>query len=373
MKSTSLNLLTTIAAAALLSSCTDNTAVDPTPTPTYTVPATYAFNNVDFKESASRISMWQGFQAYLGRGNTHTLSADTVNYLWNNTNSAFTAEMADNIPYAATDLNKLNYNLSSKVADATLFKALADSMVYVSKFNNQAASKGIPGKIGNRLFNRNGLEYNQLVAKGLMGGLTLSNVVAILDKIPTDDNKTEVAGKGTAMEHNWDLAFGYVGIPMDYDTAYDYRSQPVKADRPLALGGYFAERANYIQAGGKIYEAFRKGRAAITAKDYETRDAAISTIKEFLEKTIAAAAYYYVTAPQSTTALDSKFHAISEGAGFVAALKYRPANSKMTAANYQTLVSLLDTSYYSLAEDASNTKLKQAQTILTEAYGKLQP
>ena len=359
--------------AGLLFSCTDNTGVDPDGPSEYTVPATYDFSNVDYKESASRISMWQGFQSYLGKGNSRTLSADTVNYLWNNTNSAFTPELASNIPYPAQELNALNYNLSGKVADAVLFKTLADSMVYVSQFNKQPASNGVPGKIGNRLFNKNGVEFNQIVAKGLMGALVLNNVNAILDKIPSDDNSVDVAGKGTAMEHNWDLAFGYVGIPMDYDTSFSYNAQPVPADRPMAIGGYFAERGKYIQAGGRIFEAFRQGRAAITAKDYATRDAAIATIKEYLEKTLAAAAYYYVTSPQTQTALDSKFHSLSEGAGFVAALKYRPANSKLTAANYQTLASILNTSYYKLAEDASNTKLKQAQAILTEAYGKLQP
>lgn len=370
MKSTS---ILSLALAALLFSCTDNPNIDPDAPKEYTVPATYNFTNADYKESASRISMWQGFQTYLGKGSSRVLSADTVNYLWNNTNRAFTSELASNIPYSASDLNGLSYNLSGKVADAAMFKTLADSMVFISKYNKQTGSKGVPGKIGNRLFNRNGLEYNQLVAKGLMGGLTMSNVNSILDKIPTDNNTTVANGKATEMGHNWDLAFGYLGIPGDYDPVFDYDAQPVKADRPLALGDYFAERGNYIQAGGKIFEAFRTGRAAIGAKDYAARDKSIATIKEYLEKTLAAAAYYYVTAPQSTTALDSKFHGLSEGAGFVAALKYRPTNSKLTAANYQKMVDILNTSYYTLAEDASNTKLKEVQSILTEAYGKLQP
>lgn len=369
MKSTS---LLSLALAAVLFSCTDNNGVDPDAPKEYTVPTTYNFANADYKESASRISMWQGFQTYLGKGSSRVLSADTVNYLWNNTNKAFTSELASNIPYA-NDLNGLSYNISGKAADAAMFKALADSMVAISKFNKQAGSKGVPGKIANRLFNRNGLEYNQVVAKGLMGSLALNNVNAILDKIPTDNNTTTADGKATEMERNWDLAFGYVGIPADFDPAFDYRAAPVKADRPLALGSYFAERGEYIQSGEKIFEAFRTGRAAIAARDYAVRDKAISTIKEYLEKTLAAAAYHYVTAPQSTTALDSKFHGLSEGAGFVAALKYRPTNSKLTAAKYQKMVDILNTSYYTLAEDASNTKLKEVQAILTEAYGKLQP
>ena len=93
-----------LAAAALLFSCTDDT-IDPDQPAAYTVPATYDFANADYKESASRINMWQGFQTYLGRGNLRTLSADTVNYLWNNTNNAFTGELANNISYSAAELN----------------------------------------------------------------------------------------------------------------------------------------------------------------------------------------------------------------------------------------------------------------------------
>jgi len=64
--------------AALLISCTDSNTVEPDPVKPYTVAATYNFTDADSKESAARISMWQGFQAYLGKGNTWVLSADTV-------------------------------------------------------------------------------------------------------------------------------------------------------------------------------------------------------------------------------------------------------------------------------------------------------
>jgi hypothetical protein len=340
--------------------------------PPYDVPATYSFTNVEYKESAARISMWVGFTGILGKGNNRQLSQDTVNNLWNNTGNSFTAETAAGIPYTFDVLNGLTtYNLAGKTTDAAIFKAYADSAVKVSQFYATLASRGVAGKIGTRIFNYTGLEFNQAVAKGLMGSFSLSNVISIFDKISKDDNTTVVEGQGTAMQHNWDLAFGYVGIPKDYDTAKAYTSAIV--DRPFGLGGYFAERGKFIQAGGRVFEAFRKGRAAIAVKDYAVRDAAIATIEEYIEKTLAAAAYNYITAPQTQAELSSKFHGLSEGYGFVKALKYRPANSKLTAANYQTLLDIMNTDFYVLADDASNTKLKQAQSILTTAYGQLQP
>lgn len=340
--------------------------------PPYDVPATYNFSDVEYSEASARISMWVGYTGILGRSNTRTLSQDTINNLWNNTNSSFTAETASNIPYTFDALNALTFNLSSKVADAATFKAYADSMVKVSNSVGVSASQGVAGKIGNRIVNYTGVEFNQLVAKGLMGALTLNNVVSILDKIPTDDNATVIPGKGTAMQHNWDLAFGYVGIPKDYDTSFNYTAAPVKADRPLALGGYFWERARPIQAGGKVFEAFRKGRAAIAVKDYKVRDEAIAAIKENLEKTLAAAATIYLGLSQTRTSNDARFHDYSEGYGFILALKYRAAGSKLTDANYQALVDLMKSDYWDLAADATFTKVKQAQAILATAYGTLQ-
>ena len=243
-------------------------------------------------------------------------------------------------------------------------------MVNISQHYNKTASAGVPGKVATRLVNYSGVEFNQVVAKGLMGAMVLNQIYTHLDKTVSADNSTVVTGQGTAMQHEWDLAFGYLGIAKDYDTAKAYAT--TDPTRPLALGGYLRERGQYIKAGGIAYEAFRKGRAAIGAKDYGARDQAITTIKGILEKTLAAAAYTYVTIPQSTTDLASKFHALSEAYGFILALKHRPANSKLTAADYQTLLNILQTNFYELTADAAHTKLKNAQSILSAAYGQLQ-
>lgn len=341
------------------------------PIPEYTVPTSYNFDNVDYTEASGRVAQWAGFTAYLGKSTSRQLSQDTVNLLWNNTGSAFTAEIASNLSFTPAQLNGQGFNLASKTADAIVIKTFADSMVNVSQYYNSPAAPGVPGKIGsNRIFNYTGLEFNQAVAKGLMGAMVLNQIFTHLDKTVSDDNNTVTPGQGTAMQHDWDLAFGYLGIPKDYDTSKSYAN--TDPARPLALGGYLKERGQYIKAGGIVFDAFLKGRAAIGAKDYAVRDQAIATIKDILEKTLAAAAYAYVTLPQSSTDLAAKFHNISEGFGFIVALKYRPANSKLSAANYQILQGILQTDFYVLHADAANTKLKQAQSVLSTAYGTLQ-
>jgi len=366
------NNLLTFALLAGLTATVSCKKDDNNTVPNYTVPDTYNFTNVEYKESAARISMWTGFTGILGKAASRQLSQDSINKLWNNSGSPFTAETASNIPYTFDVLNTLTYNLAGKTAEPTLIKGFADSMVVISQYYNTPASRGVAGKIGtNRIFNHRGLEWNQAVAKGMMGAMVLSNIVTIMNNIGSADNNTVVAGQGTAMEHQWDLAFGYVGIPKDYDSGKAYTSAIV--DRPLGVGGYFAERGKFIKAGGTVFEAFRQGRAAITAKDYKKRDAAAATIKEYIEKTLAAAAFVYLTQPQTQNDLAAKFHGLSEGYGFVIGLKFRAANSPLTAANYQALFDIISTDFYTLADDASNTKLKQGTAILTAAYGQLQP
>lgn len=337
----------------------------------YTVPANYTFDNVDYSEATARINMYQGLSAYLGKGTTRQLSNDTATYLWNNTNAAFSAEILVNLQNTKDQLNSSAFNVSGKSTDAADFKKLIDSAVKVSLSNTIIGSEGVAGKVGTRLVNYTGVEFNQLVVKGLMGALQMTNVIDQLTKVASVDNNTVVAGSGTAMEHAWDMAFGYTSLPKTYDSSITYTNTVL--DRPLGVGGYFRERGRYIQAGGKIFEAFRKGRAAIAAKDYATRDAAIATIKEYLEKTLAAACYEYSNVAISGIDLPTKFHGLSEGYGFVLALQYRRVGSPLTAANYQKLLDIFKTSFYTLAADASNTKLNEAKAILTAAYGQLQP
>ena len=122
------NLLT-LSLFAVISASLFSCKKDKDNIPSYTVPDTYNFTNVEYKESAARISMWNGFQGILGRSASRQLSQDTINNLWNNTGNAFTAETASGIPYTYDVLNTLPFNLAGKSAEPAVIKAYADSMV----------------------------------------------------------------------------------------------------------------------------------------------------------------------------------------------------------------------------------------------------
>src|SRR4029078_1614972 len=194
--------LTACSLGILAISCNKN---DDDKIPQYTVPDSYAtFDNVEFAEATMAVNMGAGFTGYLGKGSTRQLSQDTVNFLWNNTGNAFTSEFTPSLPNTAAQMNTSGFGIASKTADAIIFKTLADSMVKISAFYNTPGSQGVAGKQGGtRLFNYSGFEFNQGVLKGLFGGLQLGKVNQHLDASKTADNNTVVAGKGTAMQHEW--------------------------------------------------------------------------------------------------------------------------------------------------------------------------
>jgi hypothetical protein len=275
-------------------------------------------------------------------------------------------------PFANAALNTSGVNLAEKTADANVFKGFIDQQVQYSQANGVPASNGTAGFIprgnGKILVGPQGLEYNQAVAKGMMGSLFFKEAMTILANIPNENNATAAEGV-TPMQRRWDEVFGYLGVPANYDTAKVYTT--ADQDRPLLWGGYLAERGKPIQAGGILFEAFRKGRAAIGAKDYAVRDQQIKTIQETWERLAANAALAYVTIPQASASvgnLGTQFHALSEGYGFVLALKYRASGSKLTEANYQKLLAVLNTNFYDLVNEPGFAKLKEAETILRTTY-----
>jgi hypothetical protein len=352
-----------IAGLTTITSCKkddNNTVIQP-----YTVPATYTFDNSNYTEATTRVKMMTSLDAYMKTATSAVLDQTKATNMFNNTNS----------PFGDATLDGSGKSLSEKTADAGTFQQYITSLVTYSQSNTIAASNGTAGyqmrsSTSKILVGPDGVEYGQVILKGMMGSLFMKQAMDILAHIPLDDNNTTVAGQGTAMQHNWDMAFGYLAIPADYDSSKTYTSADV--NRPLLWGGYLAERGKPIQAGGKLFEAFRKGRAAIAAKDYAVRDAAIKTIQDTWEELAAIAALNYVTVPQSSSSignLGTQFHALSEGYGFILALKYRSASSKLTDANYQRLVQIISTNFYTLVDEPNFAKLNEAKTILQTTYG----
>jgi hypothetical protein len=327
----------------------------------YTVPTTYTFSNVDFTKSNQLAKMAVEIDAYLKTANTGstvvTLDQTKVNNMFANTGN----------PFTNPDLNSAGINITNYSDNASLYKSFADSMLI---FNTGAtAAQGTGGFVArgtNKIIvSPTGLEFGQGFLKGTMGALFFKKAVDVLTSV-----KAISATDTAAAQAKWDEAFGYLAIPVNYDSSITYASTDV--NRPLLWGGYLAERGKPIQAGGTIFQAFLKGRAAIGGYDVATRDAQVDIIIAKWEQLAAAAALNYVTSPTASASignLGTQFHGLSEGFGFIMSLQYRPANSKLSQADYQTLYNIIHKDFYVLINQPGFTDLVTAQNILKNSYG----
>lgn len=283
MKSNLLFLFFIAFASIFLASCDD----DEPKAPILETPATYTFerngnSTVAFSGQTTRIEM----ATQLTKGMLKVGSETKVNLL-----NMFRNE---NNPFSDADLNASDKSVKSKVADSEDYfsantvaqsEIQADFETWISNQadnvfpNNQInASPGNAGQVGTpiRYVNAKGLEYNQAVAKGLIGGLMVDQILnnylstSVLDlgtNTLDNDSAKVVDGKNyTNMEHKWDEAFGYV-----YGKAGDIKNPNANYeddDFLLKYIGRVVKDKDFEGIGDEILNAFKLGRKAIVEKDY---------------------------------------------------------------------------------------------------------
>jgi hypothetical protein len=315
----------------------------------YTVPATYTFERnaattVDYSGQTSRLLMLDEMGNYFKTAATNGTVADdaVLSEMYANTNNRFTG----------TGLNASGKQLKDKTASSkdyfslylgggSIAEQVSVREVFETQFDNAevasqpgaTAAAGVAGVYldgtSKRLFAANGLEPQQILLKGMMGANQLdqvSNTYLSLNKLDEGTNKANntnkvlEAGKTyTTMEHNWDEAYGYIYgadnlavTPAVYKFWSSYINQ-VNAD------------ADFNTLKADIELAFRKGRAAIVANDYATRDAQIDIIKAKLALVPAVRAVFYLQEGKGKLITDKgakAFHALSEAYGFIMCLRY---------------------------------------------------
>ncbi|HTL08577.1 MAG TPA: DUF4856 domain-containing protein, partial [Chitinophagaceae bacterium] len=248
MKNRLFNVSAVLLALTILASCSDDPISMVKP---YSVPSTYAFSNVNYTNATRRVKMTVEIDAYLKTANAGSavvpLDGAKVNNMFANTNA----------PFADPSLNTSGINTKDLTADYALFKSYADSvLLYNTGANATPGTGGFIARGANKIIvGPHGLEYEQAFLKGVMGSLYFKEAVTLLTAV-----KSISATDTAAAQAKWDEAFGYLAVPANYDSAKTYSN--ADADRPLLWGGYLAERGKPIQAGGILFSAFIKGRAA---------------------------------------------------------------------------------------------------------------
>ncbi|WP_417800165.1 DUF4856 domain-containing protein [Tenacibaculum sp.] len=345
-------ILSMIAVSALVfTSCSS----DDEPVNSVKAPATYKFerNNestVSFSGQTTRIKMATELITELK--NPVKTEADLDNMF------AHAEGAAD---FADATLNASNKNVRSKTAASTDFfsantteanaiKAQFDTWIKEQVdgvFPNWDvdAVAGTAGKLqqngggSTRYINGKGVELNQIFAKSLIGGLMVDQMLnnylgtAVLDagsNVTNNDNDVVEEGKSyTTMEHKWDEAYGYL-----YGNEANPAEPVLEADK--FLNEYLAKvngDADFAGIADDIYNAFKLGRAAIVAKNYEVRNEQAAIIREKISNVIAIRGVYYLQQGKNLWATDkaAAFHAISEGLGFIYSLQFTRKNNAKEA------------------------------------------
>ena len=340
------NLLLVFASLLIISCSDDDNEV--------IVPASYSFerdgsSTVSFSGQTARIQMAEELISELKNPNQ---SSDVLLSMFRNEGP----NGEDVAPFSNSDLNNETKSIKSKVAVSrdyyssntveskrikndfeTWIQAQVDE-VYPAW--NQLAQPGVPGQIADgsstRYVNAQGLEYNQMVNKSLIGALMLDQMLnnylstSVLDEADNISNNNEgivAEGKSyTTMEHKWDEAYGYL-----FGTAAD------KANPVSTIGGddSFLNKylgrvegdSDFAGIANTVFESFKSGRAAIVAADYDLRDDEASTLREKMSEVIGVRAVYYLEQaafafPMTASNTGTIFHDLSEAYGFIYSLRF---------------------------------------------------
>lgn len=369
-------LRTLLFATAFSTAITSCNTDDDNPTPTYTVPDTYSFerdgqSTVSYAGQTERLQQLTLMGTYMKSVNVigaAPLSAQTLRDMFANTNA----------PFAGQTFTR---DLKSKTfaPDTTFFLEMMDQLAEISQFTNQQAANGVPGVLttGNSsstsgyIVNANGLEPIQVIEKGLMGACLFYQTMEVYlstDRMGTTGN-TDMDGSNnyTPMEHYFDEAFGYFGAPIDFPSASTSDQGVFWAKYALARNG----DAAYSSIANDLMFNFRKGRAAIVAKEYADRDEAIQAIMQKWGVVAGATTVDYLRKSLSTTgiALYKRNHQLSEAIGFMIAMKYhfQGGNAKFAPAyDYTKIQEALtimgvETNLYTVTDADINTMISKIQ------------
>lgn len=200
------------------------------------------------------------------------------------------------------------------------------------------ASPGIAGQIADgdetRYVSGKGLEYNEAFANSLLGAVMLDQMINhFLSPIVLDqgnnqfdnDNKINVEGETyTAMEHNWDEAYGYL-----------YGNSQNPKDPNLTIGeddvflneyvGNVSNDPDFANLKTDIWEAFKTGRTALVANNYIVRDLQANIVKAKVSKVVAIRGVFFLQKAKQLIAAGNRqgaFHALSEAYGSVFSLRF---------------------------------------------------
>ena len=306
------------------------------------VPETYFFerngmSSVSYTGQTTRLNQSDELYSALN-DNSFTLS---------DLNKMFQGENGSSAGFSDEKLNGISKIIGSKTSASSLRGNALTKAQFVQLLTDYTekiipnwaadASIGNAGQYGKYHFTENGHEIDQLFFKGLIGAFCLDQIInnyihpdQLDSSTKVEDNNNEILSGDknyTDMEHKWDEGFGYLYGQVN-DVTLNFGLPDSEESSGNLLMKYFIKADENYHPGiaEKVYKAFKRGRAAIVAKNYIEREAQAKIIKQELSKVIGQYAVHYLESAYTKISSGSdrreSFHGLSEGYGFVLSLQF---------------------------------------------------
>lgn len=368
-----------ITALALLTACSKESN-----TPNNDSTSTYNFkrNNetsVSYSGQTERLNMLSEMGSYMNLAHKlgQEISADTLIAMYKN-EYGFTGSYTKNL-FSKTFANDQQFFIDQMTAMAEASASTTNASPGKAGVLNEEYPQAGTAESAGYLVNENGLEYRQIILKRMMGAVFFYQAMEVyfgedyMNQHGSDNQSVEAGKNYTAMEHHYDEAFGYAGIPTDLSAEYTS-----KDDAALSFWGeYIVARSNDNGTFGipglnsELLAEFIKGRQAIVDQKYADRDVAINNVAVLWEKAILYTAGDYFKKSLTETNLYKKHHFLSEGIGFLLASQYHFDNGTSVAAKYFDSSKIsdalniigLNTNLYNVTE----SDLNQVISLITSA------
>lgn len=343
--------------AGCLASCDDDdngNSPDPQPNDSLELPSTYKWQDAQYADQTATIELLAELSSEVGKADEGEAvqAADLVSIFENQGVVERSVSLANQIPQR----------------DQEFFRSYFDS---VETFSTDPSANDTV--VNGRYYLPSRMEPQQIIEKGLMGAcLYYQATTNKLSGLASQTNENPKEGdQPTEREKQFDEAFGYFGAPADLpDIPAGERDEVVlegKYDTATWFWGHYVRSRNaQLQNQEKLFNAFLKGRKAITEQLPEKREEAVNTINQEWEKLVAANVAHYVNA--SLAALegnraDSKWHNWSEAKAFNLSLRYNP-NATISEEQINTIDELLGGTPTNVTKD----DLEQVNQELDQIY-----
>lgn len=352
-----------------LTSCSDDGVNLPAP---YNPPESYNFDNVSYSGQTDRLNMLSEMISTIDEvteGNVP--DATTLLNMYSN----------ENDPFSDANLNASSKDLQSKTYRGLGAIDANEIEDYINTFSQDAAmykdstwAPGQPGIVtkadgsGSYFLNANGVEYSEIIEKTLMHAVFYYQACEVYTREgkigDAVDNTIITPGQGTDMEHHWDKAFGYCGVPTGA-TASNFESADLK---------YFGKYAKKGEDVGlptfqNLLSAFIRGRYAITTMDYTSRDEAAQEVRQHWEMVSVTTSIHYLNGAIANVGEEATFyHELSEAYTFIQGLAYNQ-DRIISSSDWAAILGLLEVNGEASFTAVTIADLNNVKNQLASIYG----